>query len=299
MNPAVRLQHVQVGYGPNTILRDLSLEVPGGSFFIIIGPNSAGKTTLAKTLAGQLRPQQGTVEILGRPLASYSRRALARRVAVVPQYTPIDVPFTVLEVVLMGRSPHLTLAGLETRRDVEIAGDAMAATQVSHLAHRRLNQLSGGEIQRVIIARAICQQPQIIILDEPTASLDLAHQVHIMDLLEQLKESRGFTVIMISHDLNLAAMYADILLLLHQGQVAAQGEPAQVLTYDRLEQTYGCVLLVGDNPLMQKPQVTLVPGRMLARTQKYLLKNSQRSSSSTAPPGDGQGMPAQGIGNES
>ncbi|MGQ9920234.1 MAG: ABC transporter ATP-binding protein, partial [Desulfobacca sp.] len=232
MNAAVRLQQVHVGYGPNAILRDLSLEVPQGLFFIIIGPNSAGKTTLAKTLAGQLRPQRGTVEILGRPLASYSRRALARRVAVVPQYTPIDVPFTVLEVVLMGRSPHLTLAGLETRRDVEIAADAMKATQVDHLAHRRLNQLSGGEIQRVIIARAICQQPQIIILDEPTASLDLAHQVHIMDLLENLKETRGFTVIMISHDLNLAAMYADTLLLLHQGQVAAQGEPAQVLTYD-------------------------------------------------------------------
>ncbi len=275
MNPAVRLQNVQAGYGQYAILRDLSLEVPVGSFFIIIGPNSAGKTTLAKTLAGQLHPQQGTVEILGRPLAGYSRKALARRVAVVPQYTPIDVPFTVLEVVLMGRSPHLTLAGLETRRDVEIAADAMAATQVSHLAHRRLNQLSGGEIQRVIIARAICQQPQIIILDEPTASLDLAHQVHIMDLLEQLKETRGFTVIMISHDLNLAAMYADTLLLLHQGQVAAQGEPAQVLTYDRLEQAYGCVLLVGENPLMHKPQVTLVPGRLLAQTRKYLKDTSR------------------------
>ncbi len=275
MNPAVRLEHVHAGYGPNAILRDLSLEVPARSFFIIIGPNSAGKTTLAKTLAGQLRPQQGTVEILGRPLAAYSRRALARRVAVVPQYTPIDVPFTVLEVVLMGRSPHLTLAGLETRRDMEIAADAMAATQVSHLANRRLHQLSGGEMQRVIIARAICQQPQIIILDEPTASLDLAHQVHIMDLLEQLKETRGFTVIMISHDLNLAAMYADTLLLLHQGQVAAQGDPAQVLTYDRLEQTYGCVLLVGENPLMRKPQVTLVPGRLLASTQRYLRNNSR------------------------
>ena len=273
MNPAVRLEHVQVGYGHHAILRDLSLAVPQGSFFIIIGPNSAGKTTLAKTLAGQLRPQQGMVEILGRPLASYSRKGLARRVAVVPQYTPIYIPFTVRDVVLMGRSPHLTLAGLETRRDLKIAAEAMAATQVDHLAHRRLNQLSGGEIQRVIIARAICQQPQIIILDEPTASLDLAHQVHIMDLLEQLKGSLGFTVIMISHDLNLAAMYADTLLLLHQGRVAAQGEPAQVLTYERLEETYGCVLLVGENPLMQKPQVTLVPGRLLPRTRGYRQNN--------------------------
>jgi len=273
MKSAVRLQQVWVGYGQEAVLRDLSLEVPEGAFFIIIGPNSAGKTTLAKTLAGQLRPDRGKVEILGRPVGAYSRQALARRVAVVPQYTPVDIPFTVLEVVLMGRSPHLSLAGLETRRDLELAADAMAATQVSHLAKRRLNQLSGGEVQRVIIARAICQQPQIIILDEPTASLDLAHQVHVMDLLEHLQKSRGFTVIMISHDLNLAAMYADTLLLLAQGQVVAQGEPAQVLTYDRLEQTYGCVLLVGENPLMRRPQVTLVPGRMLAKTQSYLQQN--------------------------
>lgn len=277
MKPAVRLDQVNVGYGQHLILQDLSFAVPAGSFFIIIGPNSAGKTTLAKTLAGQLRPQRGEVEILGRPLASYSRRALARRVAVVPQYIPLDIPFTVLEVVLMGRSPHLPLAGLETRRDLEIAADAMEATQVSHLAHRRLNQLSGGERQRAIIARAICQQPEIIILDEPTASLDLAHQVRIMDLLEDLRETRGFTVIMISHDLNLAAMYADTLLLLDQGQVAATGDPAAVLTYEHLEQTYGCVLLVGENPLMHKPQVTLVPGRFLRQTTKYLTLPAQNS----------------------
>ncbi len=275
MMPAVRVDKVNVGYGQHLILRDLSFDVAPGSFFIIIGPNSAGKTTLAKTLAGQLRPQQGRVEILGRPLTTYSRRALARLVAVVPQYIPLDVPFTVLEVVLMGRSPHLPLAGLETRRDLEIAADAMAATQISHLAQRRLNQLSGGERQRAIIARAICQQPEIIILDEPTASLDLAHQVHIMDLLEELRETRGFTVIMISHDLNLAAMYADTLLLLHQGQVAAAGDPAAVLTYERLEQTYGCVLLVGENPLMHKPQVTLVPGRFLRQTKKFLKLQAQ------------------------
>jgi iron complex transport system ATP-binding protein len=275
MNPAVRLDHIHVAYGDRPILQDLTLEVAAGSFFIVIGPNSAGKTTLAKTLAGQIRPQQGSVEILGRPLPSYSRKALARRVAVVPQYSPIEVPFTVSEVVLMGRSPHLSLAGLETHRDLEIAAEAMAATQVDHLAHRRLNQLSGGELQRVIIARAICQQPQIIILDEPTASLDLAHQVHIMDLMEQLKADRGFTVIMISHDLNLAAMYADHLLLLHQGRIAAQGDPGEVLTYDYLEQTYGCVLLVGDNPLMNKPQVTLVPGRLIDRTLRALKRNEK------------------------
>jgi iron complex transport system ATP-binding protein len=278
MNPAVRLEHVQVAYGDRPILQDLSLEVMAGAFFIVIGPNSSGKTTLVKTLAGLVKPRHGSVAILGRPLPSYSRKSLARQVAVVPQHFPMAAPFTVTEVVLMGRSPHLTLAGLETHRDLEIAAKAMEATNVAHLAQRRLNQLSGGELQRVSIARAICQQPRIIILDEPTASLDLAHQVQIMDLMERLKEERGFTIIMISHDLNLAAMYADQLLLLHQGRIIAQGAPEQVLTYDRLEETYGCVLLVGDNPLMKKPQVILVPGRLIDHTQQVreqLKKNTR------------------------
>jgi len=267
MKVAVRLEHVQVTYGSRLILRDLSFTVAAGSFFVIIGPNSAGKTTLAKTLVGGVRPQQGVVEILGKPLPSYTKKALACQVAVVPQHFAVDAPFSVREVVLMGRSPHLSLAGLERRHDLELAAEAMEATQVAHLAARRLNQLSGGEIQRVIIARAICQEPQIIILDEPTASLDLAHQIHIMDLMERLKEERGFTVVMISHDLNLAAIYGDELLLLHQGRIASQGTPAQVLTYEQLEQTYGCVLLVGDNPLLKRPQVTLVPGRLLTPKQ--------------------------------
>jgi len=275
MKTAVRLQQVQVSYGDRPILRDLSLEVPAGAFFIIIGPNSAGKTTLAKTMAGVVRPESGTVEILGLPLAGYSRKALARRVAVVPQHFSSEAPFTVTEVVLMGRSPHLSLTGLETRRDLGIAAEAMEATDIAHLARRRLQHLSGGELQRVIIARALCQQPEIIILDEPTASLDLAHQVHLMDLMERLKEERGFTVIMISHDLNLAAMYADHLLLLHQGRVAAQGEPGHVLTYECLEEIYGCVLLVRDNPIMHRPQVTVVPGRLIDQTLRQL-KNQGR-----------------------
>ncbi|AEB08470.1 ABC transporter ATP-binding protein [Desulfobacca acetoxidans] len=279
MNPAVCLEQVFVGYGDRPILHDLSFEVATGSFFIVIGPNSSGKTTLAKTLAGIIRPLGGKVEILGRPLASYSRKSLARQVAVVPQYSPIEAPFSVTEVVLMGRSPHLSLAGLETNRDLRIAAEAMEATNVTHLAKRRLNQLSGGELQRVVIARAICQQPQIIILDEPTASLDLAHQVHIMDLMEKLKKERGFTIIMISHDLNLAAMYGDTLLLLHKGRVASQGCPSTVLTYEQLEQIYGCILLVGENPLMHRPQVTLVPGRFIQENLQGVSQIKSRNAS--------------------
>lgn len=268
MTAAVRLHHVWVSFGPRAVLEDLSLSVPAGSFFIIIGPNSAGKTTLARTIAGAVPPQGGVVEVLGRPLAAYTKKALAQVMAMVPQTHPLEVPFTVQEMVLMGRSPHLSLVGLESRRDLEVAAQAMHLTDVAHLAGRRFHQLSGGERQRVIIARALCQQPQILILDEPTASLDPAHQIHLMDLLERLQQEHRLTIIMISHDLNLAAMYADHLLLLHQGRVACQGPPSEVLTYEHLEAAYGCVLLVGRNPLLQRPQVTLVPRRCMEQVQK-------------------------------
>ena len=139
----------------------------------------------------------------------------------------------------------------------------MSFTNVQHLAGRRCDRLSAGERQRVFIARAICQQPRIIVLDEPTASLDLAHQIHVMDLLERLRDEEGVTIIMVSHDLNLAAMYADLLMLLKGGGVVSLGKPEEVLTFQTLEQAYGCVLLVDENPVKKVPRVTLVPNAIL------------------------------------
>jgi iron complex transport system ATP-binding protein len=263
MTVAVGIQQLQVAFGHQPVLRDLSLEVEEGAFFIIIGPNSSGKTTLLKAIAGAVRPRGGQVRVWGVPLNHYSKKALARLVAVVPQQIPTDIPFTVQEVVLMGRSPHLGLLGLEKSRDLELAAEAMAITDVAHLARRPLQQLSGGELQRVIIARAICQEPRLILLDEPTAALDLAHQVNIMDLMEKLQKERGLTVIMVSHDLNLAAMYGDKLLLLKEGASIHTGSPASVLTYEQLELAYGCSLLVDESPLGRLPRVTLVPKRFL------------------------------------
>ena len=264
MKPALVVQDLSLSYGKRPVLDGVSFSVQEGEFFIVIGPNGSGKTTLMKAVSGAIRPRKGEVEILGRPLRSYSGKALARNIAVVPQAAPADIPFTVAEVVLMGRSPHLSLLGLERRKDREIAEQAMSFTNVEHLAGRKLDELSAGERQRVLIARAVCQQPRIIVLDEPTASLDPAHQVHIMDLMEQLRSGEGITVLMVSHDLNLAAMYADRLLLMKQGSVVSLGEPADVLTYQTLEQTYGCVLLVDENPLKRVPRVTLVPKKLIS-----------------------------------
>lgn len=258
MTTALTVNRVHYSYGHRPILDGISFSVREGEFFIIIGPNGSGKTTLAKTIAGTLRPEQGGVEIFGRPLRSYPGRMLARGLAVVPQAVPVDIPFTAAEVVLMGRSPHLGLLEIEKKGDIEIAERAMEFTHVEHLAGHRLDQLSGGECQRVLIARAICQQPRVMVLDEPTASLDLAHQTHVMDLMERLRKEQGTTILMVSHDLNLAAMYADRLLLLKEGKTVSIGSPEQVLTRETLETTYGCSLVVDKNPTRDVPRVSLV-----------------------------------------
>jgi len=259
MIPAIDIRGLNLSYGKRTILHDVSFSVREGEFFIVIGPNGSGKSSLVKAISGAVRAGTGGIEIFGRPLRDHSRKALARLVAAVPQTQPADVPFTAAEVVLMGRSPHLGLLGVESAEDVRIAEAAMSFTGVTAFGLRKLDRLSTGERQRVLIARAVCQQPRVIVLDEPTASLDLAHQINIMELMEKLRKQNGTTVVMVSHDLNLAAMYADRLLLLKEGRIVSLGSPTEVLTYQVLEETYGCVLLVDDNPVKAAPRITLVP----------------------------------------
>ena len=263
MNTVIDTKNLSHSYGDLPVLKSLSLSIQKGDFFIIIGPNGSGKTTLMKVISGIEKYRKGRLEILGRPMRKYTRKTLAKAISLVPQMVPVDFPFTVTELVLMGRSPHLGVLGLEQEKDLEIARNAMAFTGVEDLAHRKIDQLSGGERQRVFIARAICQEPQIMLLDEPTASLDLAHQVRVMDLMERLKQERGITIVMVSHDVNLAAMYGDRLLLLKEGRIVSMGLPEEVLTYNTLEETYGCNLLVDESPLGKFQRVTLVPGKCM------------------------------------
>ena len=260
---AVEAKNLSYGYRDNDVFKDLSFVVPKGGFFIIIGPNGSGKTTLMKVLSGIERPDRGKLKLMGKSIERYSGRLLAQTVAMAPQMTSVDFPFTVREIVLMGRSPYKGLLGFDDQADLKIAQQAMIFTGVDHLAERRLGQLSGGEQQRVLIARAVCQEPEIILLDEPTASLDLAHQVRIMDLMEQLQKEKGVTVIMVSHDINLACMYAQCLLLIKNGQIVSIGSPDQVLNYETLERAYGCPLLVDQSPLGNYPRITLVPKRFI------------------------------------
>ena len=260
---AIAVENINFSYGDRIILENLSFSVARKDFFIILGPNGSGKTTLLKIVANILKVKKGALRIMGNPIESHSRRSLARTVALVPQMAPVDFPFTATELVLMGRSPHLGLLSLEQKKDLEQAKNAMEFTGVHHLADRKMDQLSGGELQRVFIARAICQEPEIMLLDEPTASLDLTHQIRIMDLMEKLRKEKGLTIVMVSHDINLAAMYATRLLFLKAGKTAGIGTPEDVLTFNKLEQIYECPLLVDESPIGGFKRITLIPNKFL------------------------------------
>ena len=266
MSTAIDISGLSHAFGEVPVLENLTFQVRRGEFFVIIGPNGSGKTTLLKLFAGILSPTAGRIGVLDRPIGNYKRKALARTIALVPQNISVDFPFTVAEVVRMGRAPHLGLLGLEAENDFTVAARAMDFTEVTHLAGRRLSQLSGGECQRVFIARAICQQTDIILLDEPTAALDLAHQTRIMDLMETLQREKNTTIVMVSHDVNLAAMYGNHLLLLKDGRIVRHGTAAEVLTIETLQQAYGCPLLVDTGPLGDFPRVTPLPGRLARKT---------------------------------
>jgi iron complex transport system ATP-binding protein len=220
-------------------LHDASVAIPRGTLAGLLGPNGGGKTTLLKLLAGVLKPDSGAVTLDGAPLAAMERRAVARRVAVVPQETHPAFDFTVMEMALLGRHPHLARFELEGPRDVAIAREALEATGTAHLSDRLFRTLSGGEKQRVVIASALAQQPDILLLDEPTASLDLGFQLEIAALLRELNRARSVTMVLATHDLNLAASICGAVVMLSAGRVVAQGRTADVLTRARIEQLYG------------------------------------------------------------
>jgi iron complex transport system ATP-binding protein len=257
---ALAVERVSFGYRPEVAtLRTISLEVLNGEFLTLVGPNGSGKTTLLRLLDRIYIPHSGRILLDDRDIITYSRVELAQRIAFVPQDPITQFPFTVLEMVLMGRAPHSRGRAFENPQDRAVALDMLALTDVAHLARQPITTLSGGERQRVFIARALAQQPRILLLDEPNAHLDIAHQVDIFELIRKLNRESGLTVVSVSHDLNLAASYCDRIAMLVCGEIVSAGTPVQVLTEDRIRDVFRTHVLVDTHPTRKTPRVTLLP----------------------------------------
>ena len=227
------------GAKPRSVLRGLDLALAAGDLVALLGANGSGKTTLLRLLSGALAPDAGTVEVSGRSVRSWSRDALARRVAVLPQQLDLPDGFRVAELVEMGRAPHARRLFGSTADDERAIARALADADALDLAERYPHELSGGERQRVLVAMALAQEPELLLLDEPTLHLDLGHQVSLLASIRRLRAQRGLTVVAVLHDLNLAAAFAPRVVVLHEGRVAADGPPAKVLTVDLVSRTFG------------------------------------------------------------
>jgi cobalamin transport system ATP-binding protein len=244
--PAFEARELVVRAGRATLIDGLDLEVRRGEWLTVVGPNGAGKTTLLRALAGLVRPSGGRVLLQGTPVHEVDRRRRARAVAFVPQDPVLPVGMRVADYVLLGRTPHLAPLGAEGTRDFEVAGQALERLDVAGLSDRLLETLSGGERRRVLLARAVAQEATVLLLDEPTTALDLGHQVEVLELVDQLRQGGGLTVVSTMHDLSLAAQFADRLALMDRGRVVATGTAGEVLTDEHLARYYGTAVRTVD-----------------------------------------------------
>lgn len=242
------INNLSFGYTSAPVLQGMSTDFVSGEFAAIVGPNGAGKSTLLKILAGLIRGYTGSVEFSGKPLSGFSSRDLARRIAFVPQETHMVFPFTVSEIVMMGRLPHRMRGLFDSPRDMERAREAMAWTDTSGLATKTFGELSGGERQRVVLASALAQDPEVLLLDEPTVYLDLKHQIQFYDILERLNAERRMTIVSVTHDVNLAARYARRMIAVRSGVFVADGPPGEVLTPQHLYEIFEITAAVFKRP---------------------------------------------------
>ena len=253
----IEVHSISFRYHEDWVLQEVSFRVEKGEFVGVIGPNGSGKTTLLKILYRLLAPQQGEILFELVPMKKMDRADIAKRIAVVAQETHLLFPFTVLETVLMGRSPYLGDSMFESEKDLEIAKRAMEWTKILPFSERPMDELSGGERKRVFIARALAQEPEVILLDEPTANLDIHHQIDFLDLILALNRERGLTIVMASHDMNMASEFCDRLILLQGGRIYKIGTPEEVITKENIELVYGCEVWIDQNPVSGMPRISL------------------------------------------
>jgi iron complex transport system ATP-binding protein len=256
----IELDNVSLGYNKRAILQGISMKAHSGRMLALVGPNGSGKSTLIKGMTRVVGLSSGHIMVDGRDIITMGQEELARLVATVPQTPVLPAAFTAFEVVLMGRTPHLGLLRYEGKRDLSIAWQAMEATHTEGFAQRRVGELSGGERQRLVIARALTQQPKVILLDEPTANLDINHQVEILDLVKNLCLDQGLAVVIALHDLNLAAQYCDWMVMLNGGRVHAEGTPSEILTATTIKEVYGAEVCVYPHPVNKLPTTLITAG---------------------------------------
>ena len=255
----LEIRGLTCGYGMSPILKDIDLTIGNGELVAVIGPNGSGKTTLLRAISKVVKPSSGSIFLDGKDSRRLGYRDIAKKIAVVTNIRDVDLRMTVEEFVLLGRIPHREgLTFSDGGRDIESARKAMAETGILDLKLRLVDSLSSGERQLVFIARALAQEPKLILLDEPTSHLDITHQVRVLDLIRNLNRREKLTVLTVLHDLNLAGQYYDRLLLLKGGAIVKDGIPDQVLTYQIIEEVYGTLVVVLPNPVSGKPYVFLV-----------------------------------------
>jgi iron complex transport system ATP-binding protein len=262
-SPVLAINAVSVDFadGQRPALDDVSLALSRGRFVGLLGPNGSGKSTLLRVAAGLLSPRTGSVSLAGRPLASYRRNEIARRIAVVPQSAVVPDAFTGWDIVLAGRTPHLRPLRGPSPEDEAVARNALALVDATHLADRRAGEMSGGERQRLLLARAIAQEPAVLFLDEPTTHLDLPHQLAVLDLALRFTRESDLAVLAVFHDLNLTAEYCDEIALMDDGRILVQGAPREVLTPAWIARVYGVDVSVVPHPASGRPVVLLPPAR--------------------------------------
>lgn len=256
----LKAKEIIKSYGGQQILDQVSLVLDTGERMGVIGPNGSGKTTLVRLLSGEEQPDQGTIHFLGRPLSTFTRRELAQQIAVLPQGGLPPLPFTVQDIVMMGRYPHQKRWLPPTEEDRRIVSEVLEELQLTMYKDRSLDQLSGGERQRVAMAKVMAQKPKLLILDEPTTYLDIGYQVAILDIIQLWQQKQALSVLIVLHDLNLAAQYCDRLIIMKQGKVIQNGSPEEVLQPAILKDVYGIEPLLMQHPTAKVPQVLLQSG---------------------------------------
>lgn len=248
MSTIIEVKDLYFNYDKNIVLDKMSFNIKEGTFVSVIGPNGSGKTTLLKNLSSILVPTRGSILFKGKDIRKYKKRELAKCMAYVPQNIATDFEFTVMDIVLMGRSPYMGLFQSENAKDIQLAIDAMKMTNILSFKDKKITQISGGERQRAIIACALTQTPEVMLLDEPVSNLDIQHQIEIMGILKKLNRSSNMTVITVLHDLNLAAEYSDVVMLIKDGALIQSGSPVEVITSANIAMAYNTNICMTTNP---------------------------------------------------